>query len=138
MTMMTQPNRGAAMHSLALFLFVTVSVLEVFFSANVNGENRDFVFPVLNEKAIGDACRLDRSQQSQTGTCRRIGDCDNFKWQVRQRSFNILQSVCYFEVRDPVICCADDPSGSGSYEQQQQNAIEGWSEDFERRNEQWT
>lgn len=69
---------------------------------------RDIVFPILNEKAIGDPCQIQYpdDQTPKTGFCTRVRECSTFPLRVfYQPDFNVHRELCYFEIHDPVVCC---------------------------------
>ncbi|KFB38314.1 putative 11.9 kDa salivary protein [Anopheles sinensis] len=79
-----------------------------------SANGRDFVFPPVNDLAIGDRCTVPPSPASSVsfareGICRRVRDCPTFVPRVILESFDIRRDVCFFEVHDPVVCCVRDP-----------------------------
>uniref|UniRef100_A0A182PAJ6 Clip domain-containing protein n=1 Tax=Anopheles epiroticus TaxID=199890 RepID=A0A182PAJ6_9DIPT len=75
----------------------------------------DFVFPELNELAIGDPCTIAPSPDpkgfpyAREGICQRVRDCETFVPRIIREPFDIRRDVCYFEVHDPVVCCVQSP-----------------------------
>ena len=96
-----------------LLLVVLLPLLGSVFSAPHPGG--DFVFPELNELAIGDACTIEASPDPQgfpyarEGICQRVRNCATFVPRIIREPFDIRRDVCYFEVHEPVVCCVDMP-----------------------------
>ncbi|XP_035779867.1 uncharacterized protein LOC118460032 [Anopheles albimanus] len=72
-------------------------------------QNRDFVFPPVDDLAIGDPCIIPAAKNGlsgpQQGICRRVRDCITFLPRLFRHPFDIRRDVCFFEVHDPVVCC---------------------------------
>ncbi|XP_055625649.1 uncharacterized protein LOC129768197 [Toxorhynchites rutilus septentrionalis] len=88
-------------------LLVAVAALSITTQAATMIINRDFVFPTLNEKGLGDRCEIDYGEGAfvKLGTCERVRDCGTFPQRLRSPRFSVFRELCYFEVHDPVVCC---------------------------------
>ncbi|XP_058456708.1 uncharacterized protein LOC131434075 [Malaya genurostris] len=97
-----------------VFVVVVFSILTILTSsqaATIDPRNHDFVFPVLDEKTLGDLCEVSygQGQFALVGTCQRVRDCGTFAQRLRtEKRFDVLKELCYFEVHDPVVCCLSE------------------------------
>uniref|UniRef100_A0A182R5N8 Clip domain-containing protein n=1 Tax=Anopheles funestus TaxID=62324 RepID=A0A182R5N8_ANOFN len=99
-------------HFPALFSALLLGMLGSVTSAPFGG---DFVFPELNELAIGDRCTIPPPPgakgipNAREGICQRVRDCTTFIPRIILEPFDIRRDICYFEVHDPVVCCVEFP-----------------------------
>ncbi|XP_050085862.1 uncharacterized protein LOC126571414 [Anopheles aquasalis] len=75
-------------------------------------QNRDFVFPPVDDLAIGDPCIIppvkNGFSRPEQGICRRVRDCTTFLPRLIRHPFDIRRDVCFFEVQEPVVCCTHE------------------------------
>ncbi|XP_062537611.1 uncharacterized protein LOC134205921 [Armigeres subalbatus] len=99
--------------------------------------DRPIVFPILNEKGLGDICQVQypTDPYPKTGFCMRVQECESFSLRVfYQPNFNVHQELCYFEVHDPVVCCLSARDAEPSVVGQRTELDKDWPYEFERVN----